>query len=260
MTGIAFVCCWIVTGVSISNHLRHAASVVTELRRKQESQVFAGLVWCPQAGYTGEEPSWLQTNRNNQGSLQYNIGGSRFLMRARLLWAVLLAGGLLTVSAGAFDQSAPFGLSWGPVVKVPRPSLATREDNLTLLVYRGDRVPNEVPDTEEVVLGVCKNEGLQQVVWISRFFSGAELNDKLEAVLAEGTRRYGRAEISEQGIISWNAGRTFAASKSFGRGLNRLLMATAGPEFDPCSEEHKSMTGHTLNDHWTRFLPNNGAR
>ena len=133
-------------------------------------------------------------------------------MRARLLWAVLLAGGLLTVSAGAFDQSAPFGLSWGPVVKVPKPSLATREDNLTVLVYRGDRVPNEVPDTEEVVLGVCKNEGLQQVIWISRFFSSAELNEKLEAVLAEGTRRYGRAEISEQGIISWNAGRTFAAS------------------------------------------------
>ena len=131
------------------------------------------------------------------------------------------------------------------------------EDNLTLLVYRGDRVPNEVPDTEEVVLGVCKNEGLQQVVWISRFFSGAELNEKLEAVLAEGTRRYGRAEISEQGIISWNAGRTFAVSKSFGRDLNRILMASAGPEFDPCSEEHKSMTGHPLNDHWMRFLTHN---
>jgi hypothetical protein len=176
-------------------------------------------------------------------------------MRARFLSTVLIGGSLLTVSAGAFDQSAPFGLSWGPVVNVPRPSLATREDNVTLLVYRGDRIPNEARDAEEIVLGVCKNEGLQQIVWISRFFSGSELNDKLEAVLAEGTRRYGKAETSEQGIISWNAGRTFAATKSFGRGLNRILMASAGPGFDTCCEEHKSMTGHPLNDHW-----NNGAR
>ena len=55
--------------------LRHAASVVIELRRKQKLPVFAGLVWCPQADILGEKPSWLQTNRNNQGSLQYNIGG-----------------------------------------------------------------------------------------------------------------------------------------------------------------------------------------
>jgi|SRR6476659_5791860 hypothetical protein len=89
-------------------------------------------------------------------------------MRTRLLSTVLLAGGLLTVSAGAFDQSAPFGLSWGPVVNVPRPSLATREDNITLLVYRGERIPREARDAEEIVLGVCKNEGVQQIVWISR--------------------------------------------------------------------------------------------
>ena len=178
-------------------------------------------------------------------------------MRPTILLAAFITGSL---PAGAFGQSAPFGLSWGHVDNVPRPSFATREDNVTLLVYRGDRIPNEARDAEEIVLEVCKNEGLQQIVWISRFLSSSELDDKLKAILAEGARRYGKAETSEQGIISWDAGRAFAASKSFGRGLHRILMASAGPGFETCSEEHKSVTGHPLNDHWTRFVPNDRAR
>jgi hypothetical protein len=180
-------------------------------------------------------------------------------MRTTVL-AVFIGASLLNLSAGAFAQSAPFGLSWGPVENVPRPSLATREDNVTLLMYRGDRIPTEARDAEEIVLEICKNEGLQQIVWISRFFSDAEAQDKFEAALAEGVRRYGKAENSGRGIIYWTVGRTFMTSVSFGQGLHRIIMVSAGPAFDACSDEHKSMTGHSLNDHWMRFLPNNSAR
>jgi hypothetical protein len=176
-------------------------------------------------------------------------------MRATLLLSVLIAGSLPTLSARAFDQSAPFGLSWGPVENVPRPSFATREANVTLLMYRGNRIPSEARDAEEIVLEVCKNEGLQQIVWISRFLSDSEALDKFEAILAEGIRRYGKAEISEQGIY-WSSGRTFVARKSFGQGRHRILMASTGPGFNTCSKEHKSLTGHPLDDYWMRFLPN----
>src|SRR5262245_55186242 len=120
-------------------------------------------------------------------------------MTATALLAVLLAGNLFNPSAGPFDQVAPFGFSWGPVVKVPRPSHATREDNVTLLLYQRDRLP-EVKDTDRIVLEVCKTEGLQQIVWISRFLSEAEERQKFEAIIAEGTRRHGEPEMLDRGI------------------------------------------------------------
>src|SRR5690349_19163070 len=58
--------------------------------------------------------------------------------RAAMLLTVLAACTLLSFAAGAFDPSAPFGLSWGPVDKVPRPSRETRENNVALLMYRGE--------------------------------------------------------------------------------------------------------------------------
>src|ERR1700686_329384 len=75
----------------------------------------------------------------------------------RLLFALIGSAGFLSFSASAFGAPAPFGFSWGPVDKVPTPSLATRHDNVTLLIYRRDRLPSdELPGTEEIVLQVCK--------------------------------------------------------------------------------------------------------
>jgi uncharacterized protein RhaS with RHS repeats len=114
-----------------------------------------------------------------------------------VLLLVLTVGSLLNFSAGSVDQSAPFGFSWGPVDKIPRPSTAAREGNVTLLVYQRDQLfLTELRDTEEIVLEVCKKEGLQQIVWISRLLSAAEEHDKFEAILAEGMRRYGKPETS----------------------------------------------------------------
>ena len=61
-------------------------------------------------------------------------------MGKKVLLAVVTGASLLNFSAGALDQSAPFGFSWGPVDKVPRPSLAT-DENITRLTYFRDRLP-----------------------------------------------------------------------------------------------------------------------
>ena len=75
------------------------------------------------------------------------------------------------------------GFSWGPVDKVPRPSLATRDENITRLTYFRDRLPtNELRDTEEIALEVCKNEGLQQIIGISRLLSETEVRDRVQAI------------------------------------------------------------------------------
>jgi len=165
---------------------------------------------------------------------------------------VLTGVALLTFSANALDQSAPFGLSWGPVDKVPVPSLATKHDNITLLIYRRDRLPSdELRDTEEIVLQVCEKEGLQQIIWISRSLSTVEEHNKLASILAEGTRRYGKVEEGERGTVQWNGGQTALAAVSTDQGLHRIFMASSGPAVDPCSKEH----GHPVSDHWMHFLP-----
>jgi hypothetical protein len=164
----------------------------------------------------------------------------------------LIGASLLSFSASAFDGAAPFGFSWGPLDKIPTPSRATRPANISILIYRGDRLPSdERRDTEEIVLQVCEKEGLQQIVWISRFLSAAEEHNKLTSIFAEGNRRYGKAEEGENGIVQWNRGQTVLAAVSNNEGLHRIFMASNGPRLDTCSEEH----GHPVSDHWMHFLP-----
>jgi len=184
----------------------------------------------------------------------------RFRKRRRVCSKALLPiaiASLLNFSAAAFDQPAPFGFSWGPVDKVPAPSLATRHDNVTLLIYRGDRLPSdELPGTEEIVLQVCKEEGLQQIIWISKFLSDSEEHAMLGSILEEGTRRYGKAEVSEGGIVHWNRSQTMLAAVANDQGLHRIFMASGGPRLDTCSEKH----GHPISDHWMKLLPNSEAK
>ena len=156
-------------------------------------------------------------------------------MRYVVRWISVLTAVLLMQAARAADQSAPFGFSWGPVDSVPTPSLASREDNVTLLMYRRDRLPSdELRDTKEIVLEICKKEGLQQIVWISRLLSASGQRDKLDAIVAEGNRRYGQAELEPRGIIHWSAGRTSALTISDDLGLRRIAMVSTGPGLDAC--------------------------
>ena len=91
---------------------------------------------------------------------------------------------------------------------------------------------------------------------LARLLSETEERDRVQAILDEGMRRYGEAEISEQGVVNWSAGRTVMARTSDEQGLHRIIMVSTGPGYDACSQEH----GHPLSDHWMKLLPNHGAR
>lgn len=147
-------------------------------------------------------------------------------------------------------QDAPFGLAWGPVVEVPRPSLALRDHNITVLVYLPDRVPAGVVDTEEIVLEVCAPEGLQRVVWVSRLLPAAEAEARYAAAQAEGTRRYGPPEIDPtSGEVVWHEGRA-TLSWSREEGVARQFTMTArGPGFNACSGRHQDVAGHPATEH-----------
>lgn len=179
----------------------------------------------------------------------------------RVTLSVLAIGvGLSIFSHTSSAQEAPFGFSWGPVDRIPRPSLVRREENITLLMYQNERLPANLTDTEEIVLEVCQKEGLQQVAWVSRLFSDTDARDRYAAILAEGMRRYGEAERIENGILFWKFGRTMMVEKAMGAGEWRIIMVSYGPELDACSDHHKALTGHTLSDHWKRFLPDTNKK
>lgn len=150
----------------------------------------------------------------------------------------------------ALARDAPFGLAWGPVAQVPRPSLAVRDDNITILVYLPDRVPAGITDTEEIVLEVCVAEGLQRVIWISHFLPSADAEAKYATAQAEGTRRYGSPKIDpSSGAVVWHAGRTRLFWSREGPGLRQFTMTVQGPDFDACSGHHQAMTGHPATEH-----------
>ena len=153
-------------------------------------------------------------------------------------------------------REAPFGFAWGPVSDVPRPSMTLREGNITALVYLADRTPPGLRDTEEVVLEVCASEGLQHIIWVSRPLPDREAQTKYLAALAVGTQRYGAAEKDPaRNAFVWRPGRTTLAWAPAGPGQRRLVMMSAGPEFEACSNRHLSETGHAATKHTADLWP-----
>ncbi|TXN21355.1 hypothetical protein [Methylobacterium sp. WL19] len=88
-------------------------------------------------------------------------------------------------------EVAPFGLSCGPVTGVPKPSLVDREANLTGLYYFHDRPLASGPDTIQVILMVCREQGLQQVVWVGRALDRGAHAVARETLRREGVRLHG---------------------------------------------------------------------
>jgi hypothetical protein len=168
---------------------------------------------------------------------------------------MLFVAGIGAASAATdFDGSAPFGLAWGPLDKIPSPSLALKDVNVTVLMYRRDRLPSELPDTEVILLDVCKKEGLQQISWASRALSTDEAVSKFIRVLAVGDERYGKSKPTSAGAISWENGRIEALSVSELNGTHRILMVSRGPNFDACSVEHDQASDQSLRTRWLRRL------
>lgn len=137
------------------------------------------------------------------------------------------------------EGEAPFGLAWGPMDRVDKPSLVDREANLTGLYYFHDRPLASGPDTVEVVLVVCREQGLQQVVWVGRPLDGSAYDTAHEAIRREGVRRYGEPRPGPvPGSLVWPSGRTFLATRTLPDGARELVMSASGPDYAACSENH----------------------
>ena len=174
-------------------------------------------------------------------------------LRRSLAVFIVAAGAALP--ALALDGSAPFGFAWGPLDKIPKPALALRDANVTVLFYRRDLLPaGEMPDTEVVSLDVCKKEGLQQISWASRAFSSSEAAAKFAQVVALGVQKYGEGKPTLEGSVSWENGRIEVLSVLEPGGSHRILMVSRGPNFESCSAEHDQTSDHSLRSRWLRRI------
>ncbi|CAM3145943.1 hypothetical protein JHFBIEKO_0221 [Methylobacterium mesophilicum] len=149
----------------------------------------------------------------------------------------------------------PFGLAWGPVDRIDTPSMVDREANLTGLYYLHDRPLASGPDTVEVVLVVCREEGLQQVVWVGRPLDDAAHATARDAVRREGVLRYGEPRPGRvPGSLEWPSGRTVLATRTMPDGTSELVMSASGPDYAACSESHRAATGHPAEAHVADLL------
>lgn len=174
------------------------------------------------------------------------------LKRSVTMFAVVAA---VVLPARALAETAPFGFAWGPLDKIPKPSLALKDANVTVLLYRRDRLPvQEMPDTEVVLLDVCKTEGLQQISWASKALSANEAIAKFAQIVAEGVNKYGESKPTSEGALAWENGRIEAISVSEPDGNHRILMVSRGPDFGSCSAEHDLASDQALRTRWLRRL------
>ncbi|WP_312892317.1 threonyl-trna synthetase, partial [Methylobacterium sp. DB0501] len=150
---------------------------------------------------------------------------------------------------------APFGLSWGPVTTVPRPSMVDREANITALFYFHDKLPASGRDTQQVVLEVCQDEGLQQVIWVSQAFSQTDLAAKYDLIYREGVRRHGEpVKDGRLETVVWPSGHIILAVRSVEDGRKRLIMIATGEQYERCSATHQTSTGHPASVHTSTLL------
>lgn len=169
------------------------------------------------------------------------------MLAVALLWSSGTA-----VAGGA---EAPFGLSWGPVTTVPRPSMVDREANITALFYFHDQPPASGPDTQQVVLEVCRDEGLQEVIWVSEPFPQTELAAKYDPIYREGVRRHGEpVKDRRPETVVWPGGHTLLAVRSVEGGRKRLIMIATGDQYEQCSAAHEVSAGHPASVHTSTLL------
>lgn len=158
-------------------------------------------------------------------------------------------------AVGVDSGNAPFGLSWGPVDAVPRPLKVDREANLTALYYPHGWPPALGAGTAEVVLVVCRDEGLQQVIWVGLPMSGEDLARTRRAIHNEGVRRYGEpapGPVADSEL--WPGGRALLASREVTDGRRELVMTTFGPGYPACSAAHRDATGHPAGVHVAELI------
>lgn len=126
---------------------------------------------------------------------------------------------------------------------------------MTALIYRGDKLPAGTADTSEIVLEVCANEGLQNVIWVSRPLSESEGEHKWAAIIAEGDRRHGAHVAHPDGNrVSWPGDRISVVFARASSGAVHVLMMSGGPASEACSASHFDATNHTLARHFEEVV------
>ncbi len=139
---------------------------------------------------------------------------------------------------------------WGPVDTVPKPSMVDREANITALTYFHDRPLAAGIDTDEVILEVCRDEGLQQVIWLSRPLSEAELPSRYEPSTGRACGgMVSRKPCRVPRLLSWPSGRALLAVRKAVPGERRLTMLARGDRYESCSVAHQGATGHPASRH-----------
>lgn len=197
---------------------------------------------------------WARSGTRGKQARRRSLSSTRSRV-PHLLLVAFCASLLIASVRSAIAQDAPYGLSWGPLDKVPRPSAADREANVTALIYRGDRLPSGTSDTSEIVLEVCAKEGLQNVIWVSRPLTEDEGKRKWNAIISEGNRRNGAAVADPDGHrVTWPVGHVSVALAHARTGAVHVLMTSGGPAFETCSVAHFNATNHTLQRHFEELL------
>lgn len=170
----------------------------------------------------------------------------------RVVGAVMLAVGLQAAgveAAGAPVAEAPFGLAWASKTDMPRPTLMDQEANVTAMIYFRGHPPATGTDTQEVVLDVCRDEGLQRVIWFSQILSVPERVDLYEQLLANGARGHGASRPGPYPrSVIWPTGVLLGVRDSPGRG-EQIVMVSEGDGFSRCSDRHREEAGHSAVDH-----------
>lgn len=170
--------------------------------------------------------------------------------RRKFLRCPLIIAVVFSATTAGYAQDAPFGFSWGPVERIPKPWTASREANITTLFYDSTS-PVAGVDTDQVIVEICQSEGLQQVIWVSRDLAQDELRRKFELVHQQASARFGEPTSSSGPMTeSWRHGRVSVAVSPPSDGHHRLVMAMRGELFDKCSSEHQAQVGHPA---WLHF-------
>lgn len=153
------------------------------------------------------------------------------------------------------EHVAPFGLTWGPVDQIPKPSAIGREANVTTLFYDRQSWPVLGKDTEEILLEVCKREGLQEVVWLSRLLPSDASQTRHDAILGGGVRRNGKPVlVANRKLLFWPATQTYLGFSRETPEGRRVVMVIRGHDYAKCSEDHAVLTGHRLSDDAANFF------
>jgi hypothetical protein len=176
------------------------------------------------------------------------------MRRAALALAMATWTGI-AAAADASGDEAPFGLAWGPVDRIAPPSMVDREANLTGLFYFHDKPLASGADTAEVILVICRDQGLQQVVWVGRPLLDAAAALEWERIRLEGVRRHGEPRAGQgANVLEWPEARTSLAMRIGAEGTRTLVMTVSGPRFAACSDVHRAATGHPAEAHVTDLL------